>query len=174
MSTQNVLIGGRWRPAQASSQFQAFNPATGEPLPDQYPVSMWADCDEALSAAAEAAAALRRTAPSQIATFLRRFAERIEARATQIIELANLETGYPIKPRLADAEMPRTIGQLRQAAAAAEEGSWSLRHDRCPGQHPFAPCALGPVASSDRITFRSPSAAPAAEISPPPSPPATR
>ena len=145
MSTQNVLIGGRWRPAQASSQFQAFNPATGEPLPDQYPVSLWADCDEALSAAAEAAAALRRIAPLQIAAFLRRFAERIEARAAQIIELAHLETGYPIKPRLADAEMPRTIGQLRQAAAAAEEGSWSQPTIDVPANIRSYLAPLGPV-----------------------------
>ena len=49
MSTQPVLIGGRWRPAQAAETFQAENPALAQPLPDEYPVSSWADCDEALA-----------------------------------------------------------------------------------------------------------------------------
>ncbi|HWA99852.1 MAG TPA: aldehyde dehydrogenase (NADP(+)), partial [Pirellulales bacterium] len=39
---------------------------------------------------------------------------------------AAAETGLARKPRLADVELPRTTGQLRQAAAAAVEGSWAL------------------------------------------------
>ncbi len=49
-------------------------------LPDEFPVGTWADCDAALNSAAEAANILRATPPEQIATFLTRFAERIEAR----------------------------------------------------------------------------------------------
>ena len=41
-------------------------------------------------------------------------------------ERAHLETAYPKSPRLADVELPRTTSQLRQAAAAAREGSWAL------------------------------------------------
>ena len=40
--------------------------------------------------------------------------------------MAHRETALPQKPRLADVELPRTTGQLRQAAAAAREGSWAL------------------------------------------------
>ncbi len=126
MTTQPVLIAGAWRQADAASTYQAENPATGERLPEAYPVSRWSDCDAALAAAAEAAQVLRGLAPQKLADFLRRYAERIEARAADIVERAHLETGYPRAPRLADVEMPRTTNQLRQAADAAVEGSWSL------------------------------------------------
>ena len=121
-----VLIAGQWRAASASDGFRGENPATGEVLPDEFPVSTWADCDAALDAAVDAAAALRTTPPETIAAFLTRFAERIEARAPEIVEAAHLESGLPRKPRLADVELPRTTGQLRQGAAAAVEGSWAL------------------------------------------------
>ena len=40
--------------------------------------------------------------------------------------MLNIETALPILPRLKESELPRTIDQLRQAAAAAREGSWAL------------------------------------------------
>ena len=126
MSTQPVLTAGQWRPAQASGTFHAENPANGERLSGEYPVSTWADCDTALNAAAEAARILRATTPEQIAKFLTRFAERIEARKSEIVETAHAETALPKSPRLMEVELPRTTGQLRQAAAAALEGSWAL------------------------------------------------
>ena len=126
MSTQPVLIAGQWRPAQASGTFHAENPANGERLSGEYPVSTWADCDTALNAAAEAARILRATTPEQIAKFLTRFAERIEARKSEIVETAHAETALPKSPRLMEVELPRTTGQSRQAAAAALEGSWAL------------------------------------------------
>jgi 2,5-dioxopentanoate dehydrogenase len=121
---QPVLLAGRWQPAQAAGVFQAENPATKEPLAERYPISSWADCDAALNAAVKAADVLRTVSPETIARFLERYAERIEKRATEICQVAHIETGYPVSPRLADAELPRTIGQIRQAAAAAREGSW--------------------------------------------------
>ena len=121
-----VLIGGEWRAAASSGRFGGENPVTGEALPDQFPISTWADCDAALDAASEAAEALRRTPPEAIARFLTRFAERIEVRAPELVDAAHAETGLARKPRLADVELPRTTGQLRQGAAAAIEGSWSL------------------------------------------------
>ena len=123
---QPVLIAGHWQPSQASGSFQAENPATKQPLADRYPISSWADCEAALDAATSAAETLRETPPETIAKFLDRYAERIEARGKEICELAHSETGYPISPRLADVELPRTTGQLRQAAAAAREGSWCM------------------------------------------------
>jgi NADP-dependent aldehyde dehydrogenase len=126
MSDYPVLIGGTWRSAKATKTFQAVNPATGQPLPGTYPVSGWDDCDAALSAGSDAAKELRRAAPSAIAQFLTRFAERIEACKDAIVEQAHLETALPKAPRLADVELPRTTGQLRQAADAALEGSWAL------------------------------------------------
>jgi NADP-dependent aldehyde dehydrogenase len=78
MPSHPVLIAGQWRPAQASGLFHAENPATGEPLPDEFPISTWADCDAALAAASQAAPEMRSAPPEQIADFLTRFASRIE------------------------------------------------------------------------------------------------
>ncbi len=122
--TQPVLIDGRWREADATSTFQADNPATCEALADQYPVSSWKDCDAALHSASQAASQLRKLPADRIASFLEAFADRIEARKDEICLLANQETALPVSPRLADIELPRTCGQLRAAAAAARDGSW--------------------------------------------------
>ncbi|HEV7993572.1 MAG TPA: aldehyde dehydrogenase (NADP(+)) [Gemmatimonadaceae bacterium] len=124
-----VLVGGRWRAASSSGTFHSENPATGERLADEFPISSWADCDEALDAAVRVAAQLRRepdSASTLIDRFLRRYAERIEARADELVEAAHLETGLPRSPRLRDVELPRTTSQLRQGAAAAIEGSWAM------------------------------------------------
>ena len=126
MSQQPVLIAGQWRAAKSSASFHAENPSTGEKISGEFPVSNWADCDAALSAAAAAGDVLRVTPPRQLATFLTRYAERIEARKTEIVEAAHAETALPKSPRLGDVELPRTTNQLRQAAAAALDGAWAL------------------------------------------------
>lgn len=121
-----VLIGGQWREANATGAFQAENPKTGEALPGEYPISDWSDVDAALDAAQRAYAELRTKSGSDIAAFLERFAERIEARSEELCELASLETALPVQPRLASGELPRTTGQLRQAAKAARTESWRM------------------------------------------------
>lgn len=126
MTLHPVLIAGRFRPAQSTGAFSAENPATGEKLAGEYPVSDWADCDAALAAATEAAALLRTSPSEKRALFLDGFAARIEARKAELVELAHAETGLPRAPRLADVELPRTSAQLRQGAAAVREGSWAL------------------------------------------------
>ena len=123
---QPVLINGQWRDSSGSDSFQAENPATCELLPDVYPVSSWEDCDAALQAAEQAAEALWQLPGTIVADFLEAYASRIEERAEELVEMAHLETALPKSPRLADIELPRTTGQLRQAAAAARNGSWSL------------------------------------------------
>lgn len=124
MPTEPVLIAGSWRESEQTGTFQAANPATGEFLPAVYPVSSWADCEAALESAAAAFAEMRAMPGERIAAFLEAFAAKIEERAEALVELAHLETALPKSPRLADAELPRTTGQLRQAAAAARNGGW--------------------------------------------------
>lgn len=126
MSVQPILIDGQWRPAAAGATFRADNPATRQPLPDEYPISSWQDCDDALAAAARAFAVLRSLPGQRLAEFLEAYAARIEARQDELVEMAHAETALPRSPRLAGVELPRTTGQLRQAAAAAREGSWVL------------------------------------------------
>lgn len=124
MATQPVLIANSWQPADATGTFRACNPATKEPLPQEYPVSSWGDCDAALNAAAAAFEQLRTLPGERIAQFLEKYAERLEGRKDDIVEMAHRETAYPISPRLADVEFPRTTNQLLLAAAAARDASW--------------------------------------------------
>src|SRR5437762_13920725 len=95
-----VLLANHWRPANSSGTFRAENPATKEPL-DEFPISTWADCDEALSAAAEAFQQLRKLPAAKLAEVLEAFAGRIEARQDELVKVANQETGLPVTPRLA-------------------------------------------------------------------------
>lgn len=126
MAVQQVLIGNEWRDANHSKTFRADNPATKEALPDEYPVSTWEDCDGALNAAATAASEMRLLSGDRIASFLEAYADQIEERKDSLVEMANAETALPKAPRLADVELPRTTNQLRQAAAAARDGSWAI------------------------------------------------
>ena len=126
MTLHPVLIAGQWCAAQSTGAFSSENPALGEKVPGEYPISDWADCDAALTAATEAATLLRSLPPENLAHFLGGFAGRIEARKAELVEMAHAESGLPRSPRLADVELPRTAGQLRQGAAAVLEGSWAL------------------------------------------------
>lgn len=124
MAIAEVLLNGEWCKAHAEGVFHAENPATGETLSQEFPISFWEDCETALASAAEAAVTMRALAPETIAGFLEAYAANIESSAANIVEAAHSETGLPIAPRLKDVELPRTTNQLRQAAAAAREESW--------------------------------------------------
>ena len=126
-TAEPVLIAGQWEPASAGVKtFHSINPTNRQPLPWSFPISTWDDCDRALTAATEAAAVLRTISRDLIGKFLLRYADRIEAAADRLIEAAAAETGLPVKPRLADVELPRTTNQLRQAAEAARTGDWAM------------------------------------------------
>ncbi len=127
MSTpENILIAGRWRPATVASTYHAFDPTAGKPLDTVWPVSAWADVDEALNAAVAAASELSKLPAERIAVFLECFAARLEARGEELVSVAHTETGLAVKPRLADVELPRTLDQIRQAAASAREETWRM------------------------------------------------
>ncbi len=125
MSERPVLIAGRWRPARAAgAPFRALNPRTGQPLTPLFPLSSWDDLDEALAAGAEAAAELAACPPARIADGLDLAASRLLERSDGLVLAAAEETALPAEPRLRSSELPRTVGQLHQAAAAARDGSW--------------------------------------------------
>lgn len=125
MAAAQVWIAGTWREAEATSTFQAENPAVGQRLDGEFPVSGWQDCEDALTAAALAAVELRTVPAEKLARFLELYADNLEAQADALVARANAETGLPVSPRLRDIELPRTTTQLRQGAAAAREGSWT-------------------------------------------------
>jgi 2,5-dioxopentanoate dehydrogenase len=124
MSLQPVLIDGVWKTSAGTKTFQAVNPATLAPLPDSYPLSPWSEVEAAIQAAARAAQTVSTWPGERFARFLEEYANRIEARAADLVAMAHQETALPVEPRLAKVELPRTTNQLRQAAAAARDGSW--------------------------------------------------
>ncbi len=124
-NSQPVLIAGKWRPSAGADYFQSANPQTGVTLPENYPVSPWPEIEEAIEAAADAFQQLRQVSPDAIAAFLDKLAVRIENRREEFVQRANQETALPAEPRLNSVELPRTTNQLRLAAKAARERSWS-------------------------------------------------
>jgi len=125
MSVKPVLVGGQWRPArQPAGTFSAEDPATKTKLPDVFPVSGIEDVEAACRAAGEAAAGLRALPQENVARFLERYADAIEADADALSALAARETALPVTPRLRAVELPRTTNQLRQGAAAVRDRSW--------------------------------------------------
>ena len=127
MSVHPVLVGGEWISSIGTKTFQAINPATNEALPGDYPVSPWAEIERAIQAAAAASKEMHGWSGERFAAFLERYAERIEARKADLVQQAHLETALPAEGRLGNTELPRTINQLKAAAAAARSESW-----RCP------------------------------------------
>jgi NADP-dependent aldehyde dehydrogenase len=124
--TAPVLIAGGWRQAgDATGSFHAMNPASGEVIDGDFPVSGPADIEAAVAAASAAAVELAAAAPERIAAFLEAYADGIDAANAELAALAHAETALPRDTRLAKVELPRTSGQLRQAAAAARNRSWT-------------------------------------------------
>ena len=124
MSLQSILINGEWKPSAGAKTFQATNPATLEALPGSYPVSPWSEIEIAIQSAARSAKEVANWPGERFAAFLEAYANRIEARSAELVAMAHQETALPTEPRLAKVELPRTTNQLRQAAAAARDGSW--------------------------------------------------
>jgi len=121
-----VLIAGAWRASQDDrSAFRAFDPTSGREIGPEFPVSGAADVDAALAAASTAAVELADCEPARIAAFLDAYAAAIDADAQTLVDVAHAETALPREPRLAKVELPRTSGQLRQAAQSARTASWT-------------------------------------------------
>lgn len=126
MAIQPILLAGKWQPSNSGATFRAEDPAQCAPSADEYPISTWRECETALDAARQAFDELRSMPPDEIAQFLEAYAALIDEHADALCAIAHQETALPIKPRLKDVELPRTVNQLRQAAAAARDGSWSM------------------------------------------------
>ncbi len=144
-SRHPILVGDVWTPAHGERSFQATNPATGDLLPDQYPISDWHDCETILDQAHEAFVRMVDTPVERISDFLVTYADLLTADADSICRIASLETGLPVSPRLRDVELARTTNQLRQAASAALDGSWRLAAIDTQYQLRSMLSAVGPV-----------------------------
>lgn len=146
MTLQKILLAGKWTESAGKQRFHAVNPKTTEPLPEEYPISPWPEIERVLESAAAAAQASVGWPGERFAAFLERYADRIDQQAAELVAMASQETALPAAPRLKDVELPRTSSQLRQAAAAARDGSWvTATIDRASNiRSQFGP--IGPVA----------------------------
>ncbi|ODU53235.1 MAG: ketoglutarate semialdehyde dehydrogenase [Lysobacteraceae bacterium SCN 69-48] len=121
-----ILIAGEWRiPTNPTGSFRAVDPCTGDAIGPAFPRSGEEDVELAVISAAQAAETLAATAPERIAAFLDAYANAIEATKDALVATAHSETGLPVSPRLADVELPRASGQLRQAAQAVRDHAWT-------------------------------------------------
>ncbi|MBL8891856.1 MAG: aldehyde dehydrogenase (NADP(+)) [Planctomycetaceae bacterium] len=125
-TTAKVWMDGLWMDSHGCETFSAFDPSSGTAIGDRFPVSDWIDCERALAAADAVFQIMCDVPRDRISRFLESYAAAIEHDSVGLAELAHQETGLPITPRLKDVELPRTVSQLRQAAAACREGSWAL------------------------------------------------
>jgi 2,5-dioxopentanoate dehydrogenase len=145
-NVEPILVDGRWRPAALVGTYRAFDPTAAGQREAVWPVSGWADVDEALDAAVQAHADLARRPVAELAAFLERYAERLEARGPDLVAAAHAETGLAVTPRLRDSELPRMLDTLRQAAAAAREQTWRMAMIDTKANIRAACFGLGPVA----------------------------
>jgi len=70
--------------------FTAVDPATGEALPGDYPVSSWLDIEDALRAGAEAAPRVAGAGPEAMAFFFEALAAGLERRVDAAVALSYL------------------------------------------------------------------------------------
>jgi alpha-ketoglutaric semialdehyde dehydrogenase len=102
--------------------FRAFNPAIGQPIDRPFYEATEDDIKRAFALAVEAFDIYRQKSAAEIAAFLERIGEEINALGEELIETASAETGLPLK-RLS-SERIRTVNQLRMFAGVVREGTW--------------------------------------------------
>ena len=67
----SILLAGRWEsPSGSHDVFSAFDPLTGQPLEETFPVSDWKQLERMADAAADATRALRRVEPDRPETMI--------------------------------------------------------------------------------------------------------
>jgi len=115
-----MLIGAR--ALQAENRFTALNPATNEPLPQDFSAATPAHAAQAAQLAAEAFPSYAATDLETRAAFLEAAADAIMAIGDELIERGTAETGLPAA-RL-EGERARTVGQLRLFASVVRQGDF--------------------------------------------------
>lgn len=121
-----VLTGRGWEVCPTIRTLRSVNPRDGQAFGPEHPVSGLETILSMAETAAEAAPTLNRCPPEQIAEALRDLADRLDTNRSPIARTADAETALGVNPRLEETEMDRTVGQLRQAAAAVGDRWWRL------------------------------------------------
>src|SRR5690625_5249109 len=151
---------GNTRSKENSNFLQAFNPATGEALPDKFFIATTSEIQRAMEMATEAFEAYKALSAERRADFLCRIGEEIMALGDKLIQQAVTESGLP-EQRLI-GERGRTVNQLKMYADLLREGSWvDARIDRADPERQPAPkpdlrnmlCPIGPVVAFGARNF---------------------
>ncbi|HEX8355290.1 MAG TPA: aldehyde dehydrogenase family protein, partial [Pyrinomonadaceae bacterium] len=114
METRPLLIGGEWRTTLSAREVRS--PYSSE-LIARFSVASGAEVDEALGAAARAAAEMRELPRHRVAESLRLMAEGIRVRAEEFARAIALEAGKPV--RTARAEVGRAVMTFTHASEEA-------------------------------------------------------
>lgn len=94
--SQNLYIGGTWRPATGGATIPVHNPST-EAMLASVPDATLEDAAAAVDAAARAAADWAATAPRRRSEILHRCFDLMTARADELAELISLENGKALR-----------------------------------------------------------------------------
>lgn len=120
-----ILLNGQWQASEGKETFTAWNPTTGDELPDVYPISTSAELNGVAKAAKAAYDIVRNWTGDRFAAFLDDYAARIDSDGDALAQMAATETGLAYEPRLRAVEIPRTVNQMKAAADAARSASWA-------------------------------------------------
>lgn len=115
--TLQNFINGEFVPVKGTELLDIVNPTNGEVVA-QAPVSIAADVDAAMQAAAAAFQTWGRTTPSQRQALLLQLADALEANAEELVEAQHRNTGQ-VKETIAAEEVAVGADQLRFFAGAA-------------------------------------------------------
>lgn len=121
-----ILTSTGWTTTPPGRTIRATNPRTGLQIGPEYPITLRDALFKMAENATRAAETLNHSPPERIAGFLRAFSDLLDQRRDPIARAGDEETALGYDPRLRTTEMDRTIGQLRQAADAAETRGWRL------------------------------------------------
>ncbi|TDD69354.1 gamma-aminobutyraldehyde dehydrogenase [Actinomadura darangshiensis] len=139
------FIGGEYVDAKDGRSLEVVDPSTGETYAEA-PVSGAGDVDAAFRAAAEAFPAWRDATPGERSLAMLRFADAVERRAGELVEVESRDTGKPLQLTL-DEEMPAMVDNLRFFAGASRvlegraSGEYMADHTSSVRREPVGVCA---------------------------------
>ncbi len=131
------FVNGEYVEARTDATSDIVSPVTGQVVA-KAPVSTAADVDAAYAAASRAFEEWGQTTPSERQQALLKFADAIETRADEFVQLEAENTGKPYA-LTASEELPPMVDQLRFFAGAAR-----VLEGRAAGEYMRGPHQLGP------------------------------
>jgi betaine-aldehyde dehydrogenase len=139
------FVNGKPVPTAEGRTSELVDPSTGEVF-GTAPISVAADVDRAVRAAATAFESWRDTTPAERSRALLRIADAIEARADELVAAESQNTGKPVQLTL-DEEIPPMVDQIRFFAGAARllegrsAGEYMAGHTSFIRREPIGVCA---------------------------------